>query len=87
MRDLELPGLEVVSVYGPVEASVSCSRVRLNYQEVRNEFSDVIGESFCGHMMPSYSVVIVDQDLHYSPYPLGTLVRYVSQAWDWRKVT
>lgn len=31
MRGLELPGLELVSVYGPVEASISCSRVRLDY--------------------------------------------------------
>lgn len=69
VRDLELPGLELVSAYGPVEASISCSRVRLNYQKSCNDVSDVIGESFCGHMMPNYSVTIVDQDLR--PVPTG----------------
>ncbi|KAG6354531.1 hypothetical protein INS49_004548 [Diaporthe citri] len=71
MKDLELPGLELVSVYGPVEASISCSRVRLNYQEAFEDFSDVTGERFCGPMMPNYSVVIVDQELR--PVPTGYL--------------
>ncbi|KAK7710249.1 NRPS [Diaporthe eres] len=69
MRGLELPGLELVSVYGPVEASISCSRVRLDYQEACEDFSDVTGEGFCGQMMPNCSVVIVDQDLR--PVPVG----------------
>lgn len=69
MRDLELPGLELVSVYGPVEASISCSRVRLDYQEACEDFSDVTGEGFCGQMMPNCSFVIVDRDLR--PVPVG----------------
>lgn len=69
MRDLELPGLELVSVYGPVEASISCSRVRLDYQQADEDFSDATGEGFCGQMMPNCSLVIVDQDLQ--PVPVG----------------
>lgn len=69
MRDLELPELELVSLYGPVESSVSCSRVRLNYRDACEDFSDVAGESFCGQMMPNYSIVILDQDLR--PVPVG----------------
>lgn len=30
MRDLELPELELVNVYGPVEATISCSRISLD---------------------------------------------------------
>lgn len=69
MRDLELPGLELVSVYGPVEASISCTRARLNYHDACEDFSDITGDGFCGQMMPNYSVMIVDQDLR--PVPVG----------------
>lgn len=69
MRDLELPALELVSACGPVEASISWGRVRLNYQDACEDVSNVTGESFRGHMMPNYSVVIVDKDLR--PIPIG----------------
>lgn len=69
MRDLDLPVLELISVYGPVEATISCSRSRLNYQQTCEDHSDATGESFCGQMMPDYSLVIVDQDLR--PIPVG----------------
>lgn len=69
IRDLELPELELVSVYGPVEATISCSRVSLNYQDAHEDFSDVTGEGRCGPVMPHYSMVIVDQDLR--PVPIS----------------
>lgn len=69
MRDLELPELELISVYGPVESSVSCSRVWLKYHDACEHFPDVTGESFCGQMMPNYSILIVDQALR--PVPVG----------------
>lgn len=71
MRELDLPELELISSSGPVEATISCSRVLLNYREACEDFSDVTGESFCGHMMPNYSIMIVDKDLRSVPvgYP------------------
>lgn len=71
MRDLDLPELELVSSYGPVEATISCSRVRINYRQACEDLSDITGESFCGHVMPNYSIVIVDKDLRSVPvgYP------------------
>ncbi|KAH8766116.1 polyketide synthase [Diaporthe sp. PMI_573] len=69
IRDLALPGLELVSAYGPVEASISCCRARVNYHDPVEDISDIAGESFCGFAMPNYSIVIVDQDLR--PVPIG----------------
>lgn len=69
LRELQLPELELASVYGPVESCISCSRVTLNYREACEDLSDVTGDSFCGHMMPGYSLVIVDQNLQ--PVPIG----------------
>jgi non-ribosomal peptide synthetase component F/SAM-dependent methyltransferase/NADP-dependent 3-hydroxy acid dehydrogenase YdfG len=67
IRDLALPGLELVSAYGPVEASISCCRARVNYHDPVEDISDITGEGFCGFAMPNYSIVIVDQDLRSVP--------------------
>lgn len=69
IRDLALPGLELISAYGPVEASISCCRARVNYHDPVEDISDITGESFRGFAMPNYSIVIVNQDLR--PVPVG----------------
>lgn len=69
MRDLELPELQLISVYGPVEASISCCRAALEYHDPIQDTSDIFEESFCGALMPNYLIVIVDQDLR--PVPIG----------------
>lgn len=69
IRDLQLPGLQLMGVYGPVEASISCSRDSLDCHDPCQDTSDIVGESFSGPPMPNYSIVIADQDLR--PVPIG----------------
>lgn len=67
-KDLEIPSLELVSLYGPVETSLLCIAGRVDYQEVA---SDAKEERCSGRVMPNCSITIVDQEMRALPvgYP------------------
>lgn len=66
-RKLGLPGLQFINLYGPAEASLSCTRGVVHYQEVEDVNDE--GDSFSGYAMPNYSIIILDE--HQQPLPTG----------------
>ncbi|KAI1776647.1 hybrid PKS-NRPS PsoA [Hypoxylon cercidicola] len=66
-RKLDLPDLQLINLYGPAEASLSCTRGIVPYRGIEDSADE--GDSFSGYVMPNYSVVILDQ--HQQPLPVG----------------
>ncbi|KAF2098822.1 polyketide synthase [Rhizodiscina lignyota] len=63
-KKLGLSNLRLVNLYGPAEATLSCTRCVIPYTE-----DDIEDESPAGRVMPNYSVVIVDENMN--PMPAG----------------
>ncbi|KAK4449716.1 hypothetical protein QBC34DRAFT_463102 [Podospora aff. communis PSN243] len=65
-RKLNLPGLELINVYGPAEACLSCTRGAVTYSVGQDDDGE---DSLAGHAMPNYSIVITDRQMR--PLPVG----------------
>ncbi|KAL4971438.1 polyketide synthase [Aspergillus desertorum] len=57
LRRLQLPGLQLINVYGPTEVTLSCSRGLVFYTE------DGEDDTCVGEILPNYSVAILDASL------------------------
>lgn len=63
-KKLDLPDLRLINLYGPAEASLSCTRYEIPYKTDQTTTA-----SPAGFVMPNYTVVVVDQNG--SPLPFG----------------
>ncbi|EHK49839.1 polyketide synthase [Trichoderma atroviride IMI 206040] len=61
---LDLPDLRLINLYGPAEASLSCTRYEIPYKTDKTTTA-----SPAGFVMPNYTVIVVDQNG--SPLPFG----------------
>lgn len=61
---LALPSLKLYDFYGPVEATIAMTKGEIRYNEV-----DLDHALPTGHMLPNYSVYILDQEQ--KPVPIG----------------
>ncbi|KAK0616902.1 hypothetical protein B0T14DRAFT_435063 [Immersiella caudata] len=89
-RKLKLPGLELVNVYGPAEACLSCTRGIVPYREEQQDDGE---DSLAGLAMPGYSIFITDRLLRPLPagYPgeiciggIGTAIGYLKKPEETR---
>ncbi|PON22311.1 beta-ketoacyl synthase domain-containing protein [Trichoderma gamsii] len=63
-KKLDLPNLRLINLYGPAEASLSCTRYEIPYRTDKTTTA-----SPAGFVMPNYTVIVVDQIG--SPLPFG----------------
>ncbi|KAL7925223.1 polyketide synthase [Trichoderma austrokoningii] len=63
-KRLNLPNLRLINLYGPAEASLSCTRYEIPYKT-----DETTTASPAGFVMPNYTVIVVDQNG--KPLPLG----------------
>lgn len=64
-HDLQLAKLRLINLYGPAEATLSCTRGEVFYRE---EY-DSEKHGFSGFPMPNYTIFIMDE--HLEPVPVG----------------
>ncbi|KAM6478156.1 beta-ketoacyl synthase domain-containing protein [Trichoderma sp. SZMC 28011] len=63
-KRLSLSDLQLINLYGPAEASLSCTRYTVPYATDNSEAA-----SPAGHVQPNYAVVVVDE--RGNPLPVG----------------
>jgi amino acid adenylation domain-containing protein/thioester reductase-like protein len=86
-RQLGLANLQLVNLYGPAEASLSCTRGEVAYRSEADDNPE--SDGYSGSAMPNYSIIIVDQNLQPLPTGIpgeiciggaGTAIGYVNRA-------